>query len=886
MTCCGSPASWRGRGCNSSRPATAPAAALATIPAAVPPPSARESLGYELQGLMPSFLESLEDRMQQLITEPAAGGTLAWVIVDTCRGCENHSTHLRHDERNYMARYQHLKDTIERSFPTGVVVEPLVTVEASGVGGEKIQRDTISPVRVGAFEVFIISSEQLEVDRMAALPLEVHDQTTFYALCLASKLQARVWPAVDKTFVRLAAVMPRLLVRISVHTELGQAVVGVQLVAFPARNSEDASSSGGGALAISTSEQADNAGPGCTSRTHSPCANTIIRSFVVASGRTDMDGACKMMVPACMHLRIQANHAYLMEKQEREIRVTLDDMPLPFVAETVMQLWQIEKPNELVVFCSAPREARWPNGMVLFKGFLERCGGEVLRSDVRGHVRGWPHPFHDVSTICCPGWRPSPWDATRGKEICLHSGVVELARLGWPFVEVSVVCSLCGVNLPQATIYVDDKVQGTTGEHGVPLGCAVRAGEHTIRAEHWLETGRLAMSHSVTSANTGRVQLELLVQRLRFVCVGRAGVHEAVAAGCKASADLWIVGGDLDEWRCNFLDSDSEVWPWDGELCGRDASEPLSVRAGILNSTCELTRGGICPLTLAVRWLKCTRDPWKVVFHPVPISSECIVCHLARSGSTNKPNIWLAQLGARTSDGCASSTPFQMSMHVVCCGRGFSGTSIEVNREVVGTTNDSGEYTLQHGREDDPRAHIRLCQLNPESLSNGSNEYFVHLELCDPVRLEVACHLWVYWIAPELYEEEEADNDKEEDEVVEGTVWVSAILCQLPEEARPLCGTLKCPGNPEYVLDGCTLGPFAFRSPNVTEDLSEDVTCILSELVVHAEMEGHDYRCRDPSPFCERIQELGGCELQRLLQCPVVVGFLRPRLDCVPKVKK
>jgi len=39
---------------------------------------------------------------------------------------------------------------------------------------------------------------------------------------------------------------------------------------------------------------------------------------------------------------------------------------------------------------------------------------------------------------------------------------------------------------------------------------------------------------------------------------------------------------------------------------------------------------------------------------------------------------------------------------------------------------------------------------------------------------------------------------------------------------------------------------------------------------------------KDPSPLAERTEELGGCELTRLLLCPVVLGFLKPavRVQC------
>merc|ERR1712039_1019426 len=33
---------------------------------------------------------------------------------------------------------------------------------------------------------------------------------------------------------------------------------------------------------------------------------------------------------------------------------------------------------------------------------------------------------------------------------------------------------------------------------------------------------------------------------------------------------------------------------------------------------------------------------------------------------------------------------------------------------------------------------------------------------------------------------------------------------------------------------------------------------------------------KDPSPLAERLEQIGGCEMMRLLECPSVLGFLKP----------
>merc|ERR1719420_2603323 len=43
---------------------------------------------------------------------------------------------------------------------------------------------------------------------------------------------------------------------------------------------------------------------------------------------------------------------------------------------------------------------------------------------------------------------------------------------------------------------------------------------------------------------------------------------------------------------------------------------------------------------------------------------------------------------------------------------------------------------------------------------------------------------------------------------------------------------------------------------------------------------GFKWSPKDPSPFVERTAEIGGCEYMRVLNCPVVFGWLKPSV-CV-----
>merc|ERR1711879_29393 len=148
---------------------------------------------------------------------------------------------------------------------------------------------------------------------------------------------------------------------------------------------------------------------------------------------------------------------------------------------------------------------------------------------------------------------------------------------------------------------------------------------------------------------------------------------------------------------------------------------------------------------------------------------------------------------------------------------------------------------------------------------------------------DVACLVWVYWFPPEEEEEEEEEEDADEEAgeplpPPEGTLWIACDAEQIADDAKPIKGALECPGSVEkrLVLDGSSMGPFHLHTQGGGEG-DGPTPCIFSGLTIHILHEdGFAYRAKDPSPLAERCEELGGCELQRLLSCPVVMGFLRP----------
>jgi hypothetical protein len=150
-------------------------------------------------------------------------------------------------------------------------------------------------------------------------------------------------------------------------------------------------------------------------------------------------------------------------------------------------------------------------------------------------------------------------------------------------------------------------------------------------------------------------------------------------------------------------------------------------------------------------------------------------------------------------------------------------------------------------------------------------------EPSEGVDLEMLCAVWVYYQPPE--EDEEEDEEGVDPLPPKALVFAAADSEQIPDGALPVSGAVECPGaQADILLDGTSVGPFLVRRlpPKPGQD-DEEQDCLLGGM--HFRImgpPGYNFEPKDPSPLRERCRELGGCELQRLVQCPQVVGFLSP----------
>ena len=297
-----------------------------------------------------------------------------WVIIESCRDCAHHDSSLRHDETAYKSRCQKLTESILEKFPEGVHVdvlaEPLATSsEADGVDAEVEQTDA-DPApkappgpnyRIGSLEVYMCCMSPLRP--WGAAPLSKRGfGANIFGLCISSKLKSRAWPSNEAVLKRMSLSMPQVPVEVLVRNDLGFPIPGVALSVF--------------------------------------CAEQQ-----VAQNSTDQTGSVHLLVPLFAPVTLRAERvtpALHMERQEKILEIMAPDTQITFIAETCVQLWQLETEKELIVYCRDPRMdmeiAVQPiPDLVPFVGSLEYNSGETLRADADGFIRTLGDPLADAA---------------------------------------------------------------------------------------------------------------------------------------------------------------------------------------------------------------------------------------------------------------------------------------------------------------------------------------------------------------------------------------------------------------------------------------------------------------------------------------------------------
>lgn len=213
-----------------------------------------------------------------------------------------------------------------------------------------------------------------------------------------------------------------------------------------------------------------------------------------------------------------------------------------------------------------------------------------------------------------------------------------------------------------------------------------------------------------------------------------------------------------------------------------------------------------------------------------------------------------------------------------CCGESVSGATLTVDGVSRGlSTNDAGECSLllTSGKHTVVLEHSAFGEAGRFSHDldvsrNQSNDHVLAAEV----------RIFIYATEPEKEEEEEGAAEDENDygPVYDpSVVWVAADRSHIDDEAKPLQGSVRCEaaGSGRCSAQVVHLDP-AKVVATLLQPQGEVGRCQLGRLRLSCHRPEFYWSPKDPTPLAERVDEIGGCELMRLMTCPVALGFLKP----------
>lgn len=143
--------------------------------------------------------------------------------------------------------------------------------------------------------------------------------------------------------------------------------------------------------------------------------------------------------------------------------------------------------------------------------------------------------------------------------------------------------------------------------------------------------------------------------------------------------------------------------------------------------------------------------------------------------------------------------------------------------------------------------------------------------------------IYIYATDPEVDEDEEPLEEGEAPLVTPSMLWLAVQRDQIPPEAVGIKGSVRAPLDDEREVSARltpgSVGELMLLSGEKAAEVGEvPDTCSITAVQIKVQRPGFRWRAKDPSPLLEREQELGIGEYVRLMDCPVVVGFLDPTL--------
>eukprot|EP00929_Paragymnodinium_shiwhaense_P108423 TRINITY_DN7474_c0_g1_i5.p1 TRINITY_DN7474_c0_g1~~TRINITY_DN7474_c0_g1_i5.p1 ORF type:complete len:2349 (-),score=462.92 TRINITY_DN7474_c0_g1_i5:203-7249(-) len=223
-----------------------------------------------------------------------------------------------------------------------------------------------------------------------------------------------------------------------------------------------------------------------------------------------------------------------------------------------------------------------------------------------------------------------------------------------------------------------------------------------------------------------------------------------------------------------------------------------------------------------------------------------------------------------------------------CCCEPLPEARVLLDGREIGSTDEEGEFQLHAA----VGAHV--VEIEHTVIGKGRRlrkEVDLHVHGRNEACFLVPARLYVYATDPEKEEEEEEEdavNDDSEPMIDPSCVWLATDNEHIPDDAVPLDACVVCApeGSQEYLLSAKLrnhrLSPFHVNLEvfsGATANLAmASRQCVLGCLRFQIKRRGFSWHPKDPLPTVERLEELQGCELLRLLACPVALGFLKPTI--------
>lgn len=737
----------------------------------------------------------------------------ALILVEHCHQCEEHNTiSLRHDEQKYKITWCAVQDEVKLQYPT-LGCYPMACCLSRGAK------------RIGAFEVYLCCKSP------ALLSGAVELQGGYVVKCLFSKLKGQFWPEPKYLTARLSEELPEVPVRIIVKTTDDRSVTGIIVRGRQLKNDKN-------------DDQPED-----------PDKKREV--FV----QTDSTGVCEVWAQVCSSLALDVHHPIIMQPQQKKVGIITSACEVHFTAETVAEIWQLKTADVLIVYAAPPqlgtaiatgqkRVAHPPReGLEHFQGYFETEDGSITEMDSAGCLRCMGDPLAGLQDAFCTGWQSAPVNA----QAIAAGGLLELARLRPPNVEISVVTACCSAPVPGARVFVDGDAVGYTGSQGSyeqPLA----AGAHSVRVEHALCPEGQEAELLIEGSMTCGLQIKINPSELKLVCTElcedvlevRLTLARRAEAYHTQALDGTVTCGDRScQVRAGRLHRDQFGFLQDEAL---DESIDESSRK--------------CPLSnMVLEEVTSEAEYWPILARQ-PVSG----CALVRAADGSFPVI--GQLVRKVER--EPNEGVRIRCKGSCCSLPWEGVKVCVDGDV-----DRPLYTSEYGDVDvDCEEFDRLVKVSVGNSNAMEADMCLREQWSARVHVLFSCQLYIYMLDPEEEDDEECASepgDARPPPKLEATVWVCGNEDSIPDEARPVKGVLHTPGAriPEQRLQGERFGPLTIiRYP----DDDPDQMCVLADASFVPEQ--GSYRAKDPSPLSERCAYFGGCEFQRLLECPVVMGFL------------